>query len=312
MDASGQAGLYYKHSGRFSVTGALYAVVVGSVVACLCAFVYAYIIVYCPIVYLNALIAAGFGALIGYLCSTMLQKKNVRSSVVAVAISLLVTTIGYYFSWAAWVWALARRSDNAVPFAGLVGLTISPSLLWETIRAINVEGVWSIGRSSTAVTGWALWAVWVAELGLIFGLALSAAYKTMDEQPFCEGCEAWGTKKEKVLEALVTDTSEFRQRMEAKDFRYLESAGAPTGESTEWQRIDLFSCPKCGSFHTMDSTRVKIKVESGKRKEETKQTVHHLLLTASEADALHKLGQKMAPPLIPPVPEPPQGVGASA
>jgi hypothetical protein len=107
----------------------------------------------------------------------------------------------------------------------------------------------------------------------------------------------------------VQDTNEFKQRVEAKDFHYLENAGPPNGESMEWQRIDVFSCPKCGSFHTMDSTQVKIKVESGKRKENTTVTVHHLLLTASEADALQKLGAKMTPP---PAPELPKTTSASA
>jgi len=303
-------GLYYKHSGRYSVTGALYAVVVGSLIACVCAAVYAYIILYCPLVYINALIAAGFGVVIGYMCAGMLKQKKVRSDAVAVAITLIVTSVAYYFSWAVWVFALARRADTNLPFAGLVGLTIFPNLLWGAIRAINVEGAWTLRGS--AVSGIALWIVWVAELAFIYGLSLSTAYGRMEEEPFCETCEAWGTKKEKVVEAVTADINEFKQRMEAKDFHHLESAGPPNGESMEWQRIDVFSCSKCGSFHTMDSTHVKIKVESGKRKENTKMTLHHLVLTASEADALHKLGAKMMPVAIPPAPEPPKAAGVSA
>src|SRR4051812_15280810 len=116
MDASA-AGLYYKHSGKFSATGALYATVIGGVIGCLCAFVYAYVIVYCPFIYINVIIAAAFGALMGSVCGAMLQRKKVRSHRVAIAITVVVTTIAYYFSWSVWVWATARRADVSIGFA---------------------------------------------------------------------------------------------------------------------------------------------------------------------------------------------------
>ena len=68
-------GLYYKHSGKFSVGGAIYALVLGSVVLCFCAFFYAYLILYLPFVYINALITVGFGCLVGFTCATLLKRK---------------------------------------------------------------------------------------------------------------------------------------------------------------------------------------------------------------------------------------------
>jgi len=300
-------GLYYKHSGKFSVGGGIYALALGSVILCVGAFVYAYLILYLPFVYINALITAGFGMAVGFTCATLLKRKKVRSDAVAVGLTLLLTAIIYYFGWATWVWALARRTDTPPGFEALIGLLVFPQFLWEAIRAINAEGAWTLRGS--AVTGWALWAVWAAEFGMIFGISLWTAYKTMDEEPFCETCEEWGKKKERVLEAVAADLNEFKRRVEAKDWKYVESGGAPKAEHMEFQRIDVFSCEKCGVFHTLDATTVKVKIDSGKRKEETAQSMHHLILTASEAQALIKLGQTMNPPILA---EAEKAAGASA
>jgi len=303
-------GAYYQHSGKYSISGALYALVVGSVIACSLAFVYAYIIVYSPLVYINLLVTLGFGALLGYACAKLLKQKKVRSDRVAVGIAFLVTTVAYYYSWVVWMWALFRRADGEIPgFPEFVGMLLQPWVVWDLMTRINAEGVWTIGRGSKdPVSGIALTIVWVIEAAIIYGLALFAAYGAMDEEPFCETCEEWAAKKERVVEAAAADPAEFKQRMEAKDFKYLESQGAPTEDTAEFQRIDVFSCPRCGGFHTLDSTQVKIKIESGKRKEETTQTMHHLLLSSSEAEALRKLGEKMNPP----APEGAQAAGAGS
>jgi hypothetical protein len=305
-------GLYYKHSGKFSLGGAIYALVVGSAIMCFCAFVYAYIILYSPLVYINLLVTLGFGAIVGYACATLLKRKKVRSDAVAVGIAFLVTSVAYYYSWVAWIWALLRRNEGEIPgFADFIFLLFQPWLVWNMLGEINAQGVWTIGRSGKdPVSGIALTLVWLVEAAIIYGLALFASYNAMDEEPFCETCEEWGKKKERVVEAVATDLAAYRQRIEAKDFKYLEAAGAPTADHLEFQRIDVFSCEKCGVFHTLDSTQVKVKIESGKRKEETKQTVHHLILTAGEADALRKLGEKMHP-VVPPT-DAAQAAGAAS
>ncbi|MBI2678074.1 MAG: hypothetical protein HYX28_04785 [Candidatus Koribacter versatilis] len=302
-------GLYYQHSGKYSVTGALYAVVVGSVIACACAFVYAYIIVYCPIVYLNALIALGFGAVIGYMCAAMLKQKKVRSDAVAVGITLVVTTVAYYFHWAVWVWALARRGEEPVPFIGLVGLTIFPKLLWEALRAINVEGAWTLRGS--AVSGVALWIVWASELAAIYWCSLKTAFSHMDEHPFCETCEEWGVPDPSVLTVNTGDVAELKRRAEAKDLRYIEELGGPK-DGSDFTRMDLFSCQRCGSLYTMDMERVQVTASGGKSKEKKSRVLHHLLLSPSEAQSIKKLAEKLKPAALDVPPDTTKAEGASA
>jgi hypothetical protein len=304
--------LYYHHSGKYSVTGALYAVVVGALIACACAFVYAYVILYSPIIYLNILLMVGFGVTMGYLCASMLKQKKVRSDAVAVAITLLVTAIGYYFSWSVWVWALARRGDAGVGFSALLGLTFLPNVLWEAVRAINAEGVWTIGHSGSAVSGVALWIVWACELAAIFGFSVSSAYSRMDEEPFCETCEEWCKPDPSVLMVNTGAPAELKRRAEMKDLHYIEELGRPT-DGTDFTRLDLFSCARCGSLYTMNMERIQVAaVKGGKGKEKKQMILQHLLVTPSEAQALKKLGEKLKPAVLKLDPEPPKATGASA
>ena len=293
-------GLYYEHSGKFSLMGVVMAILMGSLIGCVGGFLYAYIILYCPIIYINLLLTVGFGLVMGALCASQLKRYKVRSDKVAVVVSIVVTTISYYFSWAVWLWALIRRDGGDVGLLDLLGETLQPWLVLALMARVNAIGAWTLGSSGSAVTGWGLALVWLGEAAIIYGCAVAAGYGAMDKAPFCETCDEWAKTTESVVAADVSDMAEFKRRMEAKDFHYLESAGPPKPASLVWVRLDVHSCPRCGSFHTMDGEQATVKIESGKRKESTKTVLHNLILTASEAETLRKLQQRMDVVLPPP------------
>jgi len=160
MDAAGQAGLYYKHSGKFSLTGVLFAVVAGSLIACFCGFLYAYAVLYLPFVYINALIALAFGGICGATAAVLLKKKKVRSDAVALGVTLLVTAVAFYYSWAVWLWALIRRAGEELHLADFVGAVLQPWVVWAAILEVNKTGAWSL-RGGSPVTG-----TWLCGLAL--------------------------------------------------------------------------------------------------------------------------------------------------
>src|SRR3954464_5600394 len=98
-------GMYYEHSGKYSISGAIYALVVGPVIMCFCAFLYAYIILYCALVYINAIVVLGFGVLVGHTWPALLKRKKVRNDGLAVALTVGLASVAYYYGWVAWVWA---------------------------------------------------------------------------------------------------------------------------------------------------------------------------------------------------------------
>lgn len=290
-------GLYYQHSGKFSLGGVAFALVVGSVIACFLAFVYAYLILYIPLVYINFLITAGFGAVVGIAAAALLKNRKVRNGGVAMVTALLITAIAYYYAWVSWLWALGRRYGDAgeVTTSVFFGLLLQPAEVWKAILTVNENGAWSF-RSGDPVTGGVLWGVWALEALIIFGASLLIAKGWMEAEPFCENCEVWCESKENVLAATTQNVEEFKQRMEAKDFRYLESLGAPAAECADWQQIDLYTCPKCMNTNTLSAKRVVLKVEKKETKKEESDILKHLVLSVSEADTVKKLGEKMQAP----------------
>lgn len=284
-------GLYYKHSGQFSISGLLFGLVVGTLIACLAGFIYAYLILYIPFIYINFFITAGFGGIAGGAAAMLLKKRHVRSTPVALAVTLAVTTLAYYFSWTVWMWAAMRRGDADLGFAQLVGLALQPGFAWELVTKINEVGAWSI--RSYIPTGAALWGAWAIEAAIVYGVSLMVAFNAMEEEPYCESCAVWCEKKAGVLKAATQNVDEFRQRMEAKDFRYLEGLGAPSADCADWQQVDIFSCPKCANLNTLEAKRITVTVEKDKKKEQSADLMSHLLLSVSEAEALRKLGERM-------------------
>src|SRR5687768_12020229 len=175
-------GAYYQHSGRFSPSRLLLVIVASLVAAMILAFVYAYAFAYLPFVgYVSFILAAGFGLLIGFVVGRGLLYGHTRSAPVTILVTLLVTFVGYYVSWAVWVHAIAARSDLDIP---VLELATSPGLLWSMIGVINDAGVWSMH-------GWTprneiLWVFWGIELVLIFVPAVMVSLGALGKAAYCE------------------------------------------------------------------------------------------------------------------------------
>lgn len=291
-------GLYYEHSGRFSLGGALLGLIVGVIVAAPLALIYAYLTLYNPFIYINFLASIGFGILIGGVAGGVASWRKTRNEVVTVLVGLLAGLAAYYLAWADWIFALFRRGGETLPWWAWLGL-LYPPLLWEQIAKVNEVGAWRL-RSWTP-TGIALWVFWGMEAATVLGCSVAAAHAVQDE-PFCEGCNVWTNATEDVVRVAAADPEEMKQRMEAKDIGYLEKLGAVAPDAAGWFRLDLHTCPNCTQTNTLTVKSVTVKVEKDKRSEETKDLLDKLLLGAHEVDALRRLGQKFAPP--PPAPKP--------
>ncbi len=310
-------GLYYKHSGSFSVPGALIALVLGLLVGLPAAWLYAYLIRWNPIVYISFLATLGFGALMGYATESFLEKQRCRSVPVTVAVALLVTVISYYVSWAVWLHAILIENVSVFVFL------LNPVAMWELIQRINAEGAWSIKKD--VVKGVALWVVWGAEAAVIFGTAGYTAAKAMLEACYCEGCDSWTVEKNGVcaisagaapspsdkdamktyLKGFKERGKELKERMEAKDFQYLENQGVADPKAAfAWYRLDLHSCPKCGMTNTLRITRFQHKLEGKTVKAELlqNQILRQLNLNSSEAELVRRLQEKLAPTPAAPAP----------
>lgn len=286
------AGLYYQHSGKFSAVGLLLGLIPGILVAFPLAFVYAYLTLYNPFIYINFLATLAFGFLIGAIASAIMHWRKVRNGALASLVGFVVGLVGYYFAWAVWLYAFLRRNDiQDIP---LWAITLFPPLLWELMRKVNEVGAWSL--RVWVPTGIALWAFWVVEAGTVLVMSTMGAAGGVLADAFCENCNAWCKAEPNVLRVADSDADETKRRLEAKDFAHVEKLGPVAPDAMAWFQFDLDTCSTCPGTNTVSVKAVKVKLEKGKRTEDTSGLVDKLLVTAGDVDTIRRLGQKFALP----------------
>lgn len=278
---------YYRHSGSITVNGVMLGL--GTVLAggALLAVAYAYLLQFVPYVKLRFLLPLAFGAGLGFFPAVVMRQKKVRSlthGMVVVGVGALACL---YVSWCYWIYLLMQASEPQVGWGHLAGLLLQPQVTWDVVKLLAVDGVWGIDKGG-AVSGWALWLVWILEALAVVGIALMAARHRLWREPFCEGCDEWCTPESPDVWAGAKDKAELRQRLESKDFQTLSQKAQSPDETTACYRLDLHTCMKCQQTHTLSA--VSVKVQNGGTSENI--VVDKLLVTPAEAEMLRGLGRK--------------------
>jgi hypothetical protein len=96
----------YQHSGVVPFLGALQALAIGCAAAVFLGMIYAFTFYYIPYVYLNILLAAGFGCGVGWVVGWAAREGNIRNTPVTVGIALFASLVGIYFEWGSCLYAM--------------------------------------------------------------------------------------------------------------------------------------------------------------------------------------------------------------
>src|SRR5205085_6856631 len=122
--------LYYKPSGKFTLSGVALGLAAGVINGLILAFVYSYLISYIPFVYLNFLFTIGYGLLLGFIVGSMMRWGKVRNAWIGASVALVVALVSLYFSWAVWLSVLFGKGNVNI---GALEFARQPGFLWETI-----------------------------------------------------------------------------------------------------------------------------------------------------------------------------------
>jgi hypothetical protein len=304
METSFSPSLYYRHSGKFSISGILVATGFGLLVGLPCAFLYSYLIRWNPFIYINLLAALGFGAIIGVVVDRSLKQHKCRNVFITGLVAFVAVLVAYYLSWAVWL--------HAVSGAPVLDLLQAPIAMWNFMLAVNEVGTWSL--KGGVVNGIPLWIVWATEAGCIIGLAVYIAVVSIQDSVYCESCDRFATSSKGVCVAgagtappakdkaalkayragLKPQAAELKQHLEVKDFSYVEKLGSLQPDAIAWYSLDVASCPQCNITNTLSAKQVQ-RTMQGKKEKVTERTVlHNLLLSSTEADSIRKLKDKMS------------------
>jgi len=214
---------YYTPSGKSGPLSYLYLIAVSLVLIPIVGLLYAYAIWHMPFIYVNFLLSAGFGFVIGFLVNKIVVRYGkVRSTVMAILFSVIGAICGLYFSWVSWIdLVINAASDGGTSTAGIIvsnvdgnhllNLATNPSMLFSLIGSINEVGTW--GFKSTTISGGFLTVIWVLEFLIVLIVSILVGSSSASE-PFCESTNQWFAKK--IISPLnyVYDTQTFVTTME--------------------------------------------------------------------------------------------------
>jgi hypothetical protein len=279
-------GIYYKHSNRVPISGLLLGAIAGLAVGLLGAVVYAYAIVYIPIIYANVACVVAFGALLGWAPARMMKWGKVRSVPVVLIVVGAITLAAYYFHWVVWICALFQQSGRTSN-GDFETLLRSPNALAQIIGAINKDGTWAMHSGQTAVSGIALSIIWLGEAAGIFAMAFYIALLSQSELPFCERCDGWCPKGTNLLRLAPANAFVLRKRMEEHDWAAVKQVGPPSGGSPQWVTVIHHACPTCNKLHTLSAKMfTTVTDKRGRSRNKEKMIVKKVLVSPEDIASL--------------------------
>jgi hypothetical protein len=173
------------------------------------------------------------------------------------------------------------------------------------------NGSWGL-RSSGPVTGPLLAIVWLAEAGMIVGMAVVTGIAIVTNTPYCEDNQCWldQTKHIDTLGPFIDPNH--RAAFQAGDLSPLTAARPKIPGTEAFTRLTLKHSPKCDIFYTVCIQDANITLDkNGNPKTNLKSITKDLVLPHSMFDLIAKFENFKGPVagVAPPVAPPPPGPG---
>jgi len=286
--------LYYKHSGRFTPFGVLVGLFVGLAGSLPIAWLYSYGIIEMPYIKLRAISTLFFALGIGWITGMGLVLGKVRSGWIAGVVGATVSSPALYVSWVTWILQIFFIGSMTVKSLDLL---FHPTLVWQIIGRIREVGTWGTSGSE-ATHGTELTVIWCIEALTILGVGIATAIAVVRKKPFCENCDSWCGRSERLVFFPSVFGQELKQRLEAKDFLFVEKL-VPTSEKFAHIRFDLFSCASCAMLNTISVNQVLVqpaKSRWSQAKTERKEILTLLLVTPDEAALIRRVAMGISIP----------------
>lgn len=217
--------VYYKPSGKFSLSFLLYFILFQALSIPLLSIIYIYLIYYIPIVYFNFFITLGCGIAAGFVMTGVIHLGKVRNNKVALLFGIIAMCIMKYVQWCVYIPVVLTNAYEVYEltmteqFGMSLDLLSHPSVVFESIGFINQVGVWSIFTIS--FKGILLTIVWLLEF-LLMTAAACIVSTEKSKSPFCEEERAWYVEvPNKIMASLPENFDNIKKDMEKGDFNEL-------------------------------------------------------------------------------------------
>ena len=240
MDANSVTAERFK---KYSAASVVWAVVGVVIAAAVFAFAYGPCEHYSPLVYLNLILAVGFGWLIGWVGKSYLRKFRIDNKGAAFLIGAAGGLAGLWFGWLSYLWVI-----SGYDFSLYAAAMKEPGILADIMQLIAHDPLWSLGKSKSQAPAVMYYGVWIAEALIIVGTAIKVCTGYVAENRLCSMCGGWIEKDgDAVLLALPEDPAPVLAALGNGDMSVLASL-ARVGEEDSpmsWLEAECIACPRC-------------------------------------------------------------------
>ncbi|MDR1884720.1 MAG: hypothetical protein LBQ56_00495, partial [Synergistaceae bacterium] len=260
----------YHPSGTAPFTGLIATTLAGIAAGAVIAAVYAFAVHHDPLIYLNVLMAYGFGHSLAWVVSSGVRHFHIRSVPAALSMGVVIFAVSYAVHWFVYISTVLVDWETDSPFdiVTIAMLTADfvrdPERAWGVIRALNERGVWSISGSSSQLemSGIMLAAVWVAEAVTICWLTVG---KPMQEarKPYSERLGRWMTPRAMPAGiAFIDDVRGFKTAAAHNDYAALTTPLPAEAEgeagNLKYATVVLYDDP-VDPYVSVDNVSIKVK-----------------------------------------------------
>jgi len=145
----------------------------------------------------------------------VIKLGRVRSTPAAVAYAAVAGIIVLWLQWAIWIPSLYAE----LTFDNVSSFLMNPSVMFDLMADINVDGTWSLGRSGREVgmvNGTPLFLIWIAEALIIIIASVIKPY-AQAQKPYCENHDKWFKANNAMKLDLIENPRELIEGKEKMD-----------------------------------------------------------------------------------------------
>jgi hypothetical protein len=277
---------FYKHSGQAPVLGLINAFICGSVVAAVAAVIYSYAIVYIPFIYVNFIVTACFGGIVGWVVYWIARKGHIRNNMLPVIIAFVCGLVGLYVAWGVDLLARVGLPQDANPL-----VCLDPRVVLKYMQFGYENGFWAIGSrhakgAAGNVSGIFVAIVWLIEAGMIVGIPMLMCLGSMSALAYCEPCGRWTSDAAAVRKVEPTQALSIVEALQQGNVGPLVEAPLAGPTSNDFLRVQIQCCDQCPGSNYLTLERVRITIDEKKNKSEKSTTLINKLAVTAEDVAL--------------------------
>jgi hypothetical protein len=247
-------------------------------------FIYAYIMWYSPFPYINIIVAAVFGVILGFIFPVKWSKCT--NSKVAIFSILIFAFICHYFGWVTWM-DLCINQGKVIeinhPKSPISSITMSSSNLEQivylfthpfaflnVIPEIAKDGYFKI--FSFQPKGFSLYLIWFLEAAIVLFFSAFVSYERANE-PFSVSKNKW-LKSFEIKLSYISNLDLLKQALIDGDKSFFENLVSPEAENS-FSEIKIWHIDDAQAYISIKNNEKQIDVK-GKTKFEEKELVEYV------------------------------------